>query len=90
VSHDLDAVLRRTGCTYRQLDYWTRRGWLHPTGGTGTGTRRVWPQEEIRVARTMRRLVEVGLIPAAAAVVARGKPGAAVALAPGIVIEVRP
>jgi hypothetical protein len=90
VSDDLDAVLRRTGCTYRQLDHWTRRGWLHPTGGGGFGLRRAWPEEEIRVARTMRRLVDVGLIPAAAAVVARGKPGAAVGLAPGIVIEVQP
>ena len=32
-----DQVLAQTGITYRQLDYWTRRGWLEPIPRTGQG-----------------------------------------------------
>lgn len=56
--------------TYRQLDYWIRRGWLHPLG-TGSGNRRQWPETERRAARIMARCVNAGLTPEAAASVAR-------------------
>jgi hypothetical protein len=81
---DLEAVLRRTGCTYRQLDYWCRRGWLHPAGGGGSGRQRIWPEAEIQAARTMRRLVEAGMTVTAAALVSRGQ----YQLAPGIRVQV--
>lgn len=40
------------GLTYRQLDYWTRRGLLHPENGPtpGSGRRRRWSVNELAVA----------------------------------------
>jgi hypothetical protein len=32
----LDEILKK-GLTYRQLDHWTRRGWLRPQHDGGTG-----------------------------------------------------
>jgi hypothetical protein len=67
--------------TYRQLDYWTRQGWLHPetrAGGRGPGYHRRWPIGEQRVAGIMARLVAVGFGPAAAAIVARAAAGTTV------------
>lgn len=38
-----EQVVEQTGITYRQLDYWTRRGWLEPAeGGNGSGDPRRW------------------------------------------------
>lgn len=61
------------GVTYRQLDYWTRKGYLLPTmtSGRGSGHRRTWPDEEVWIARTMGRLVAAGIEPAVAASAAR-------------------
>lgn len=89
MSADVDAVIRRTGATYRQLDHWCRRGYLKPGRrdygwGTGSGVPRVWPEPEIQVAVTMARLVRAGLTPAAAEKVARGE----FDLAPGVRVEV--
>ena len=71
----------RVGLTYRQLDYWTARGYLtaddqHP----GTGRNRTWNDGELAVAAQMLRLTGAGLTVAAAARVARGDSE----LAPGI------
>lgn len=65
--------------TYRQLDHWTRRGWLHPrrvpvpvgAPTDGPGVPRLWPPREAQVARIMAALVRAGLTPAAAAAGAR-------------------
>lgn len=61
-----------TGLTYRQLDYWCRCGWLRPlVARPGSGTRRVFPPEELRVATLMAALTKVGVLPAAAELFAR-------------------
>jgi hypothetical protein len=89
-----EQVAQAAGISYRQLDYWTRRGYLRPgmersKFGSGQGGRsRVWPPAEVAVACRMARLVAAGLIPEAAAELARA-PGRHV-LAPGITIEVSP
>lgn len=65
-------VTRITGATYRQLDHWTRRGYLRPAEPTpGTGVPRSWPPQEVEVARVMARLVTAGVVPDRAAAVAR-------------------
>ena len=61
-----EALVARAGITYRQLDWWTRRGYLKPDHDwegrhSGTGTPREWMQEECRVAMAMGRLVQAGL-----------------------------
>jgi hypothetical protein len=75
-----ELVKSLTGVTYRQLDHWCRKGYLRPDGGVGSGTVRVFSDEESAVAQVMARLVVAGLLPAAAARVARGE----MDLAPGI------
>jgi hypothetical protein len=68
------AWLRDAGITYRQLDLWTRRGWVIPSRegeGEGPGYRRIWSEPERRIVRVMARLVRAGIGPAAAAGIAR-------------------
>jgi DNA-binding transcriptional MerR regulator len=58
--------------SYRQLDYWSRSGYLRPVQAKpGSGTDRAWPEAEIRVANMMARLLTAGLELAVAARVAR-------------------
>jgi DNA-binding transcriptional MerR regulator len=89
-----EQVAHAAGITYRQLDHWTRRGYLRPVVvrngfGSGQGGRsRDWPAAEVAVACRMARLIAAGLTPEAAAELARA-PGRHV-LAPGITIEVSP
>lgn len=79
-------VVRRTGATYRQLDYWTGRGYVAPAqaqtqGGVprpadesaqpGTGHVRLWDDTEIAVIGVMVALTRWGLAPRAAARAAR-------------------
>lgn len=48
-------LCRAAGCTYRQLDYWTRRGLIEPAvQAEGSGTRRGWSVDDIP---RVRRLV---------------------------------
>jgi hypothetical protein len=80
-------VVSATGATYRQIDYWVRQGYINPTpriNGAGSGTPRVWPAEELKVAREMAVLVAVGLLPDAAHRAARSGG----VLAPGVRIVV--
>lgn len=48
--------------TYRQLDYWTRLGYVKTTGAPspGSGGRRAWPAEEIEIAGRMVKLRDEG------------------------------
>jgi hypothetical protein len=51
-----------TGATYRQLDYWTRRGYLRAANPwPGSGHRRRWPAREQRVCALIVRLLDVGI-----------------------------
>lgn len=50
------------GLTYRQLDYWTRVGYLRPVDPTpGSGGAREWPELEVEVAGVIVRLLRAGL-----------------------------
>jgi hypothetical protein len=49
------------GITYRQLDHWSRMGYLRPVRldrgkGEGSGSPRTWPPGELQIARLMGRL----------------------------------
>lgn len=74
--------MTRCGASYRQIDHWTRAGYLHAVEGGGTGHARRWPLAERHTAATMYRLVVAGLSPAAAHTVARN--GGDCELAPGV------
>jgi len=64
-------VMERSGASYRQLDYWTRRGLLRPEQRPGSGYSRDWSDAECRIARLMVVLTGVGLEPGPAAEAAR-------------------
>lgn len=75
-------ALVELGLSYRQVDYWTRLGYLHAIRpDVGSGKLRLWPESEVRVAARMGRLVRAGVSPADAERVARGGE-----LAPGITV----
>ncbi|MEV4458487.1 MerR family transcriptional regulator [Microbispora sp. NPDC049633] len=61
----------RLGLTWRQLDHWTRKGYLHPEGGGQTGVARIWPETELRIAALIARFSAAGLVMESAASVAR-------------------
>lgn len=49
------------GITYRQLDFWTRSGYLHPvTPSPGSGYIRAYPPTDITRARLVARLLTAG------------------------------
>lgn len=86
------------GATYRQLDYWIRKGYLRPDGaGSGQGSKRTWPRSEAQIARLMARLTAAGMEPIAAASAARrlapllehGQP-VKLELVAGVYVEVQP
>lgn len=79
-------VLERTGITYRQLDYWTRSGWVHPIGGRGSGHNRAWPLSEVDAIGRMVRLVDAGLLPSRAAMPAHLDPGSVVIMSSGVAV----
>lgn len=66
-------LVAQTGATYRQLDFWTRAGYLHPERpkGLGSGRARVWPDDELAVATDMAMLVFYGFTPRLAHAIAR-------------------
>lgn len=82
------------GVTSRQVDFWVRQGYLLPgQPAPASGNARQWPEEEIRVAQLMARLVACGFTPADACDYARkvlGRRGSPVrlTLARGVVLEV--
>lgn len=52
------------GITYRQLDYWTRCGYLTDAPRpqhAGSGSPRVYTLDQVDLAREMRRLIDAGL-----------------------------
>lgn len=68
----LSDVLAGTGVTYRQLDYWTRQGWVRPeVEAAGSGYARAWHPDEARVVAILGRLAAAGVAPPAAARVTR-------------------
>lgn len=80
------------GITYRHLDYAVRAGYLFPERtwkgrGWGSGSPRVWPEKELEVARTLGRLLAIGLPLETAARIARSSETRH-EITPGIWIEV--
>ena len=52
------------GCTYRQLDFWVRKGHIPGVDhlrGTGSGIPREWRHREAVFVRALVRLVRAGL-----------------------------
>jgi hypothetical protein len=68
----VSTIARAVGVSYRRLDYWARCGYLRADGeGSGSGVRRRFSDDELRVAQLMARLVDAGLTVPTAANVAR-------------------
>lgn len=54
-------MLRRVGCSRRQLDYWARQGVLVPVvQASGTGSRRMFSDRQVRVVRMVADLARLG------------------------------
>ena len=53
------------GPTYRQLDFWTRAGYLQPCQHVvrGTGNSRHWPVDQADLASRMHDLTNMGFAP---------------------------
>jgi hypothetical protein len=69
-----EQLLRRADISYRQLTYWTSKGWLRPINpGCGSGYNYEFTADEVRVALLMGRLVRAAIAPKAAHRVARGE-----------------
>jgi hypothetical protein len=83
-----DLLLTIPGLTYRRLDHWARSGYIRPNEETpGSGIARTWADEEVAVLRRMVRLVYAGMVPPAAAELARRGFGRH-EIGPGLVLEV--
>jgi len=53
------------GITYRQLDYWTRSGYVTPVGGRatpGSGARRRWTRQHVAVLAVLAKVSGVVVI----------------------------
>lgn len=56
-SIDSAGIVVAAGISYRQLDHWTRHGWLTPAGdGTGSGFRRTYDLSQVAIATVMGEL----------------------------------
>lgn len=68
--HTSTSLAKAIGVTYRELDYWTREGFIKPTpvggeSGTtpGTGHTRIWDDRDAEVAHWFAVLVKIGMKP---------------------------
>jgi len=67
-----ELLVEACGCSYRQIDYWVRTGYLRPERGrSGSGHWRRWPESEARIAIVMSRLIRCGFAVPDAARIAR-------------------
>jgi len=64
-------LAHQAGISYRMLDHWTRRGWIRPRGGHGSGFQRHFTPSETAVVCTAGQLVKLGIIPERAVQYAR-------------------
>lgn len=66
-------VESRTGVTYRKIDYWRRSGWVSPLNpeDEGSGMRFRWSLSEAEVIERAGSLVDMGVEPAIAVMLAR-------------------
>ncbi len=75
-------VMKRAGCTYRQLDYWSRMGYLDGAQ-PGSGNARDWTGAQADEAATLARLVASGFTVAAAVDIKAHDSSAPIPLAAG-------
>lgn len=55
-----EEVCALVGCSYRQLDYWTRTELIKPhTAAQGSGSQRLFSEDNLREVRILRDLSEV-------------------------------
>lgn len=86
---------KQAGVTYRQFDYWCRRGWIKAEQEQfgGSGRPRSVPWREVKILRLMGQLTAVGLEPYVAHEVARALDAHGVArlagLGGGVAFEIR-
>ncbi len=53
------ALAHRAGLSYRQVDYWTRAGWIIPTvGADGSGTARLYDPDTVETVRNLLARVD--------------------------------
>lgn len=60
-------VVALAGITYKQLDWWCRTDLIRPSihDGRGSGDRRCYSVTDVRIVRTISRLIDAGLTPRA-------------------------
>lgn len=80
------------GCTYRQLDVWTRAGWVRaePIPEDYARKAREYPDSEVKVAVRMAQLVRLGLTVPVAGMSARSWFQNGAYLGEGMFIDYRP
>lgn len=84
----LDMTSPDVGLTYRQLDYWSRSGWLTADRpDPGQGYRRTWPPGEQTIARRMCLYVRYAKLPPRIASIAARNDGH---IAPGVRVLLDP
>lgn len=67
---------KRAGITYRQLDFWTRSGYITMTrSAAGSGSQRVFSESEVAVVKRLAMLVRAGVSPLAASQAIANNPG---------------
>ena len=56
-------VCHLTGVTYRQLDYWARRGMLRPSAveASGSGSQRLYSETDVVKISVIHQLLEAGV-----------------------------
>lgn len=61
-AHSTPMVQELTGASFRQLDWWARRGVLVPSiaDANGSGTQRRYSDDDVRAVRVVRALAELG------------------------------
>lgn len=56
-------TLMEMGITFRQIDYWCKKGYLNPKNANmGPGTSRYFDDEEVAVAKHMHGLILAGFV----------------------------
>lgn len=65
-------MTNRAGITYRQLDFWTRCGYLHCLNAdeAAHGVPRLYAENQARLAAVMKQLSDIGVAPRQAAPIA--------------------
>ena len=83
-------VADRIGATYRQLDYWIRRGYVEGMDAfacPGTGYNRTWQAQSLASAERLARLVRAGFVTEVAASLAAEGDGTH-DVAPGVTVTI--